>query len=132
MKRRTNRYVLTLDLRDDPAMIAAYRKYHAEMWPEVVRSLRDAGVQHLEIHLLGRRLVMIVELREGLDIQRVFERHASSTPKVVEWERLMKTFQQPAPDARPGEWWALMDPVCEITDVPQHVRAAGTPDPIHT
>jgi L-rhamnose mutarotase len=131
MKRQTDRYVLTLDLRDDPAMIAAYRQYHAEMWPEVVRSLQDAGVRHLEIHLLGRRVVMIVELRQGLDIRRVFERHASSAPKVVEWERLMKTFQQPAPDARPGEWWALMDPVCEIADVAQHAGAA-TPDRIQT
>jgi L-rhamnose mutarotase len=109
------RHVLTLDLRDDPAAIAAYRRYHEEIWPEVVRSLERAGVRHLEIHLLGRRLVMIVEIEAGLDLRRVFEQHARSEPKVAEWERLMKTLQQPAPGAREGEWWALMEPVCRLS-----------------
>ena len=70
MTGRINRYVLTLDLRDDPAAIAAYRQHHAQIWPEVVRSLEDAGVRHLEIHLLERRLVMIVELEDGLDLRQ--------------------------------------------------------------
>ena len=109
------RHVLTLDLRDDPAAVAAYRRYHAEVWPEVVRSLERAGVDHLEIHLLGRRLVMIVEIEDGLELRRVFEQHAKSEPKVAEWERLMKTLQQPAPGAREGEWWALMEPVCRLS-----------------
>jgi L-rhamnose mutarotase len=111
MSRGTNRHVLTLDLRDDPAAIAAYCDYHARVWPEVVRSLETAGVEHLEIYLLQRRLVMIVEVKRGLDLRRAFDQHAASSPKVAEWERLMKTLQQPPPGARAGEWWALMEPV---------------------
>jgi L-rhamnose mutarotase len=110
------RYVLTLDLRDDPAVIAAYRKYHAEAWPEVVSSLQRAGVRRLDIYLLGRRLVMILELVDGLDIRDVFERHSASSPRVAEWERLMKSLQQPAPGARPGEWWAAMEQVFQLPD----------------
>ena len=34
------RHVLTLDLRDDPATIAAYREHHRRVWPEVIASLR--------------------------------------------------------------------------------------------
>ena len=34
------RCVLTVDLRDDPAVIAAYREHHRRVWPEVVDSLR--------------------------------------------------------------------------------------------
>jgi L-rhamnose mutarotase len=109
-----NRYVLTLDLRDDPAAIAAYRDHHAHAWPEVVRSLRHAGVRSMDIYLLGRRLVMILELQDGLDLHRVFERHAASGPKVAEWERLMNTLQQPAPGARAGEWWAAMEPIFRL------------------
>ena len=110
------RYVLTLDLRDDPAVVAAYRQYHAEIWPEVVASLEQAGVREMEIFLLGRRLVMILELPEGREIAEVFARHASSSARVVEWERLMKTFQQPAPAAPAGEWWAVMERVFRLSD----------------
>ncbi|MGH9373246.1 MAG: L-rhamnose mutarotase [Vicinamibacterales bacterium] len=123
-------HVLTLDLRDDPEVIAAYRQYHAEIWPEVERSLRDAGIRRLEIHLLGTRLVMIVEVQDGLDFARVLEAHAASHPRVAEWERLMKTFQQPAPGARPGEWWALMEPVYQLSGHQTRCAAAG--DPVRT
>jgi hypothetical protein len=59
------RHVLTIDLRDDPAAIATYREHHRRVWPEVIESLRRVGVEQMDIHLLGRRLVMIVEMRDG-------------------------------------------------------------------
>jgi len=109
-----NRQVLTVDLKDDPAAIAAYREHHLRVWPEVVESLRRAGVRHMNIHLHGRRLVMIVDLDDGLDFRRVFTTHLASSPRVAEWEQLMKSLQQPVPDAAPGEWWALMESVFSL------------------
>src|SRR5580692_9534473 len=79
--RRMSRHVLTVDLRDDPAAIASYREHHRRVWPEVIESLREAGVERMDIHLLGRRLVMIVELRTGLDYQRTFAAHVASSPR---------------------------------------------------
>ena len=35
-----SRHVLTVNLRDDPAAIAAYREHHRRVWPEVIESLR--------------------------------------------------------------------------------------------
>ena len=121
-----NRYVLTLDLRDDPAAIAAYREYHAQVWPEVVRSLTDAGVRRMDIYLLDRRLVMVLDLQDGLDLDRVFERHASSGGRVAEWEQLMKSLQQRASGARQGEWWARMEPVFHLSDVQTPAASAMT------
>jgi len=108
------RHVLTVDLRDDPAAIAAYREHHQRVWPEVVESLRRAGVHRMDIHILGRRLVMILERNDGLDVRRVFAAHRSSSPRVQEWEQLMRSLQQPSSDAPPGEWWAVMDPVFRL------------------
>ena len=108
-----NRHVLTVNLRDDPAAIATYREHHQRVWPEVVASLRRAGVRRMDIHLLGRRLVMIVELNDGLDIRRVFSNHRASSPRVAEWEQLMKSLQEPS---APGEWWAEMEPVFQLDD----------------
>jgi L-rhamnose mutarotase len=110
-----NRYVLTVNLKDDAASIAAYREHHRRVWPEVIESLRRSGVRRMDIHLLGRRLVMIVELADGLDVQRVFASHRASSPRVVEWERLMKGLQEPSADAPAGEWWAVMEPVFHLS-----------------
>jgi L-rhamnose mutarotase len=103
--------VFTINLKDDRETIETYKRYHLEVWPEVQDSLRRAGVERMDIHLLGRRLVMIVEMRDGLDYRAAFKKHSASSPRVVQWEQLMKSLQQPVPDAPAGEWWAVMEPV---------------------
>jgi L-rhamnose mutarotase len=108
--------VLTINLKDDPEVIEAYRRYHREVWPEVQQSLTRVGVRRMDIHLLGRRLVMIVEMKNGTDYAAAFGRHAGSSPRVVEWERLMKSFQEPVPGAAKGEWWAVMEPVFHLDE----------------
>jgi L-rhamnose mutarotase len=110
------RHVLMVDLKDDPQAIASYREHHRRVWPEVLDSLRRAGVERMDIHLLGRRLVMIVELADGLDLRRTFAAHVVSGPRVAEWERLMTSLQQPAPGAADGEWWATMEPVFSLDE----------------
>ncbi len=57
-----HRYCLALDLKDDPAVIAAYEEHHRHVWPEIVQSIRDAGVEVLEIYRTGNRLFMIMEV----------------------------------------------------------------------
>jgi L-rhamnose mutarotase len=109
------RHVLMVNLRDDPAAIDAYRAHHQRVWPEVVESLRRSGVERMDIHLLGRTAVMVVDLADGLALKQVFAAHQASSPRIVEWERLMKSLQEPSPEAGPGEWWAEMQPVFRMT-----------------
>jgi L-rhamnose mutarotase len=108
------RHVLAVDLKDDSAVIEAYKDHHRHVWPEVRRSLRRAGLADLEIYLLGRRLVMVLEVPDGVDVRRAFAAHAVSDPRVVEWEALMKSMQQPPPGSAAGEWWAVMQPVFHL------------------
>jgi L-rhamnose mutarotase len=110
-----SRHVLTVDLKDDPAIVEAYLAHHRRVWPEVLRSLRAAGLDGMEIFLHGRRLVMIVETNGSGDYHAIFARHAASHPRVAEWEALMKSMQQPVPGTAPGEWWAQMQPVFRLT-----------------
>lgn len=109
----SRRYCLTLDLKDDPQLIAEYRRYHENVWPEIVKSIRDSGIVSLEIYLLGTRMCMVMEVSENFS----FEAKAAadrSNPKVQEWEQLMWKFQQALPQARPGEKWLLMEKVFEL------------------
>jgi L-rhamnose mutarotase len=112
----SQRYVLTVNLKDDPAIVETYTRYHRDVWPEVQASLRRVGVQQMDIYLLGRRLVMVVDMRDGLDYRMAFRTHAVSSSRVAEWERLMQSLQQPPVEGNPGEWWAVMEPVFHLDE----------------
>jgi L-rhamnose mutarotase len=45
----SRRFCFALDLKDDLALIAEYRKYHEKIRPEVTQSLKDSGIEDLEI-----------------------------------------------------------------------------------
>jgi L-rhamnose mutarotase len=105
---RPRRYCLTLDLKDDPELIAEYRRYHEDIWPEIARSIGDSGVEDMDIYLLGTRMFMIVEVNEKFSFADKDEADRSN-PKVQEWEQLMWKFQKPLPQAKPGEKWLLME-----------------------
>jgi L-rhamnose mutarotase len=109
----SKRYCLTLDLQDDPQLIADYKRYHQKIWPEITKSIKDSGIQDLEIYQLGTRLFMVMEVGE----QFSFEAKTKSdreNPKVQEWEELMWKFQKPLPSANPGEKWLLMDRIFKL------------------
>ena len=113
------RTVLAIDLDGDQAAIQSYRQHHQEVWPEVVASLRQAGIMQMDIYLLGRRLVMILET-DGQDFRRCFAAHVASSPRVAEWEALMRSMQAAPPGAAPGDWWTPMEHVFSLE------RAADT------
>ncbi len=115
------RSVLAVDLKDDPKAIETYVSYHRRVWPEVLQSLRRAGILDMEIFLLGRRLVMVVDT-DG-DVRRCFAKHMASHPRVIEWEVLMKSLQEQVPGAAPADWWAEMRPVFRL-DVAEDTPAA--------
>jgi L-rhamnose mutarotase len=109
----TERYCLTLDLKDDPKLIAEYRHYHEKIWPEITKSIRDAGVLDMEIYLLGTRLFMVMETDESFSFEKKARADAAN-PKVREWEELMWKFQEPLPNAKPGEKWRLMERIFKL------------------
>ncbi len=109
------RTVLAVDLRDDAAAIEGYKDHHRRVWPEVLASLRRSGVRNLDIYLLGRRLVMVLET-DGQDYRRCFAEHRTSGFRVTQWEDLMRSLQVPPPGAPPGEWWAQMAPVFSLDE----------------
>ena|SRR5436190_12721160 len=120
------RTVLAVDLNGPASAIEAYKAHHQRVWPEVVASLRQAGIHTMDIYLLGRRLVMILETADP-DFHRCFAAHVASSPRVAEWEVLMRSLQVPSPGAPPGEWWTKMEPVFSLecaADVPATAQPA--------
>lgn len=109
------KYCLALDLVDDPVLIAEYEHWHKSenWWPEVERSIVEAGITNMEIYRTGNRLFMIMETNDtfSFDDKAVLDAGNSTVQK---WEQLMWTFQQPLPWAKGGEKWILMDKIFQL------------------
>lgn len=107
------KYVLALDLKDDAELISVYEQWHANVWPEIIASIRDAGIEDMEIFRVGNRLMMIMEVSETFDFAAKSAADATNA-KVQEWETLMWNFQQPLPFAKNGEKWMLMEKIFSL------------------
>lgn len=110
MKRR---YCLTVDLKDDPKLISEYKEHHDRIWPEITQSIHDAGIESMEIYLLGNRLFMIMEVGPSFSFEAK-SRADANNPKVQEWEQLMWKYQQSLFQAKPGEKWMLMERIFKV------------------
>ena len=105
---KPKRYCLTLDLKDNAELIAEYEAHHRAVWPEILQSIKAAGIFEMEIYRYSNRLFMIMEVTEDFS----FEAKAAAdtaNEKVQEWEALMWKYQQALPGALPGEKWKLMN-----------------------
>ena len=104
------RYVQTMDLKDDPQLIAEYRRRHSreEAWLEIRQGIREVGILEMEVYLLGTRLVMVVDTPLDFDWDSAMARLAT-LPRQQEWEEYMAMFQQCRADATSDEKWQMME-----------------------
>ncbi len=108
------RYCLTLDLQDDPAKIAQYKRHHEKIWPEIRDSLFAAGVTAMEIYLCGTRMFMIMDVNDSFSLEKKAALDRAN-PKVQEWEAMMADFQAVPPGADPVRRWAPMEKVFDLS-----------------
>jgi L-rhamnose mutarotase len=105
----TKRYALTLDLRDDPELIAEYQRVHSPegSWPEIAAGIRAVGILDMEIYLEGTRLFMLMETPAdfAFDTQMAL---LATLPRQAEWEAFVARFQRSRPDASSAEKWRPM------------------------
>ena len=103
------RLCYALDLKDDPALIAEYERWHepGNVPREIVDSIRAAGIRDMDIFRAGNRLFMVMEVDEDFSPTAKAAADAAN-PSVQAWETLMDQFQQSLPFAKPGEKWVPM------------------------
>lgn len=104
------RYCQTLDLKDNPELIAEYRRRHSngEAWSEILWGIREVGILEMEIYIVGTRLFMIVEAPLDFNWDEAMSR-LSTLPRQQEWEDYMSEFQQAAPGSSSNEKWRMME-----------------------
>ncbi len=108
-----------LDLKDDAALIARYKAWHAPgaVPPAINASIRAAGIAALEILLVGNRMLMVLTPGPDFDPAKKAAADAASA-EVQAWETLMWDFQQALPFAQPGEKWQLMERIYALSEQP--------------
>lgn len=107
------KYCLALDLKEDVQLMEEYKAYHQNVWPEVIKSIKDSGIEVLDIYCVSDRMFMIIEANEGFSFDEKSKNDAND-PKIQEWEELMWKFQKALPFAKPGEKWMLMEKIFEL------------------
>ena len=109
------RYCQTLDLRDNPELIAEYRRRHSQehIWKEIPEGIREVGILEMEIYLLGTRLFMIVETPLDFDWDTAMAR-LGTLPRQAEWEDYMAEFQLVKAGMSSAEKWQMMDRIFHL------------------
>ena len=109
------RHCLTLDLINDPELILQYEEHHKKVWPEIISSIKEAGIENMQIYRYGTRLFMIMEVNDHFSFEKKHQADAGNAI-VQEWEELMWKYQQPLEGTAKGEKWMLMDKIFELKE----------------
>lgn len=110
-------YCLTLSLVDDDNLVGDYEQLHqpGNVWPEVVDSLREAGILDMRIFRSGLQLVMVMTVSETFSFQKKALSDARN-PRVVEWETLMSKFQSAGEQSMANDKWQVAKEVFSLGD----------------
>ncbi len=98
-------------LRIDTARADEYRRYHADVWPEILAAMHEAGLSNWTIVLKDDLLFSYYEYAGPPDEYEARMARLAAAPRMREWWDIMESIQIPLPTRKPGEWWASMEPV---------------------
>lgn len=104
------RYASVIRLR--PEHEAEYRALHADAWPGVLETLRQAHIQNYSIYLRDGLLFSYLEYT-GDDCAGDQARIAAD-PVTQRWWQLTDPCQEPVESAAEGEWWAPLEEVFHL------------------
>ena len=107
------KFCYTLDLKDNKKSKEKYIKYHKNIWPEIIHSLKDSGVVKAEIYNVETRLFLIFETNESFS-EKNKKKLDDNNPIVQKWEQLMSKYQKKLPFSKPNEKWVKMDKIFEF------------------
>lgn len=111
------RYCKTLKLRNDPQLIAEYKKYHelGGVWPEIIRAIREVGILDQEIYLKDRDLFLILDTPPQFKYDEAMAELAVK-PRHSEWQILMSNYQVFDPEKSTEPVWTLCERIFKLTD----------------
>jgi L-rhamnose mutarotase len=96
----------------DPQKFEEYKKYHAAVWPEVLKMIKACNISNYSIYHKDGMLFAYMEYT-GKDFDADMAKMAAD-PKTQDWWAVMKPMQKPISTRAEGEWWADMEEVFHL------------------
>ncbi len=111
------RFCKTLELTDDPELIAAYKQVHAAgaAWPEITQGMREVGILDMEIYLAGTTLFMIMDTLPDFDHDKAMSKLANK-PRQSEWETYVSKFQKTSATSSAKDKWQLVERIYKMRE----------------
>ncbi|MFC5624051.1 L-rhamnose mutarotase [Algoriphagus winogradskyi] len=110
---KTQTYILICDLKDTEEAKLGYDECHKAVAPEIIESIREAGVLQMTIYRWENRLTMILVADEEFSFEKKAKMDLAN-PHVQEWEKFLSNYQTNLPGT-PENWrWAPMDKVFDF------------------
>ncbi|HEX7411598.1 MAG TPA: L-rhamnose mutarotase [Bacteroidales bacterium] len=111
------RYCKTLELKNDPGLIDAYKKIHSKdaAWQEITQGIREVGIIDMEIYIAGTRLFMVMDTIAEFDHEKAMAELAQK-PRQKEWETYVSSFQQSSADATADEKWQVIERIFKLPE----------------
>lgn len=91
---------------------AVYERYHAAVWPDVLKTIYDCNVRNYSIYRFGELLFSYFEYI-GADFEADMEKMGLD-PKTIEWWAVMKPLQRLVPECSSTEWWHSIPEVFHV------------------
>ena len=108
------RFILLLDLKEDPELIREYEKYHESIPAEIKESILSAGIESMHIFRFKNRLCMEILANDTFSFAKKGEMDALN-PAVQAWENLMMNYQKIIPGTPEGSKWVLTNTIFSLT-----------------
>ncbi|TNF46318.1 MAG: L-rhamnose mutarotase [Bacteroidetes bacterium] len=96
----------------DPGSFERYREYHADVWPEVLKTITECNIRNYSIFHKDGLLFAYFEYI-GEDFAADMARMAAD-PATQKWWAIMEPMQRPVENRKEGEWWANMEEVFHL------------------
>jgi L-rhamnose mutarotase len=96
-------------IRLKPGKLKGYKAYHARVWPEVLKTIRECNIRNYSIYFKNGYLFAYFEYI-GQDFEADMAKMAAD-PKTQEWWDIMMPMQDPVENRVKGEWWSEMEEV---------------------
>lgn len=90
-----------------PEKLAEYKELHANVWPEVLRQIRDSNIRNYSIYFKDGFLFSYFEYT-GDDYAGDMKKMAGDSHTQA-WWKLTDPCQEPLDTRKEGEWWASME-----------------------
>jgi len=96
----------------DPQQFEQYKAYHAAVWPEVLKKIKECHISNYSIfHKDGLLFAYMEYTGEDFAADMAF---MAADPRTQEWWDIMMPMQRPVENRKEGEWWADMEEVFHL------------------